>query len=77
MRGLWPAGSAIFLLILAAMQLPTLGWSVSLFTLGAIAIGCLPMIYFRLRYRSSFYFDVSEYHNPQSSRAKERALERV
>jgi amino acid transporter len=77
MRGLWPAGSAIFLLVLAAMQLPTLGWSVSLFTLGAIAIGCLPMIYFRLRYRSSFYFDASEYHNPQSSRAKERALERV
>jgi amino acid transporter len=77
MRGLWPAGSAIFLLVLAAMQLPTLGWSVSLFTLGAIAIGCLPMIYFRFRYRSSFYFDASEYHNPRSNRIKDRALERV
>jgi amino acid transporter len=77
MRGLWPTGSAIFLLVLAAMQLPTLGWSVSLFTIGAIAMGCLPMIYYRFRYRSSFYFDASEYHNPRSSRVKDRALERV
>jgi amino acid transporter len=77
MRGLWPASSAIFLLILAAMQLPTLGWSVSLFTIGAIAIGCLPMVYYRFRYSSPFYFDDSEYHNPRSSYSKERALERV
>jgi amino acid transporter len=77
MRGLWPAISAIFLLILAAMQLPTLGWSVSLFTIGAIAIGCLPMVYYRFRYSSSFYFDDSEYHNPRSNYSRERALERV
>jgi amino acid transporter len=77
MRGIWPVGSAIFLLILAAMQFPSLGWSVSLFTIGAIAIGCLPMVYYRLKYRSPFYSKLSECHNPYASRSVERSLERV
>jgi amino acid transporter len=77
MRGIWPVSSAIFLLILAAMQLPTLGWSVSLFTIGAIAIGCLPMVYFRLRYRSSFYAASSESYSLRANRSLERPLERV
>ncbi len=77
MRGIWPAGSAIFLLILAAIQLPALGWSVSLFTIGAISLGCLPMLYYRFRYRSAFYDGLSECHNPASARSLERALEKV
>jgi amino acid transporter len=77
MKGIWPVGSAIFLLILAAMQLPTLGWSVSLFTIGAIAVGCLPMVYFRLRYRSSFYGGVSECYSLRTDHTVERPLERV
>jgi amino acid transporter len=77
MRGIWPVASAIFLLILAAMQLPTLGWSVSLFTIGAIAIGCLPMVYYRFRYRSSFYAASSEYYGLRTNRSVERPLERV
>jgi hypothetical protein len=77
MKGIWPVSSAIFLLILAVMQIPTLGWSVSLFTLGAIAVGCLPMIYYRFKYRSAFYFQSSEFHMPRSARILERPLERV
>jgi amino acid transporter len=77
MRGIWPASAAIFLLILGIMQLPALGLSVSLFTLGAIAIGCLPMVYYRLRYRSSFYFEPSESHDPHSNQGMQRSLERV
>jgi amino acid transporter len=77
MKGIWPVSSAIFLLVLAAMQLPSLGWSVSLFTIGAIAAGCLPMVYFRLRYRSAFYGASSECHNLQTGRSLERPLERV
>jgi amino acid transporter len=77
MRGIWPASAAIFLLILGVMQLPSLGWSVSLFTLGAIAIGCLPMVYFRLKYRSPFYFEPSESHNPHTTPTVERSLEQV
>ncbi|MGB8701137.1 MAG: APC family permease [Thermosynechococcaceae cyanobacterium] len=77
MKGIWPVSSAIFLLILAAIQLPELGWSVSLLTIGAIAIGCLPMVYFRLRYRSSFYASSSESYSLRTSRRVERPLERV
>jgi amino acid transporter len=77
MRGIWPASAAVFLLVLGVMQLPSLGWSVSLFTLGAIAIGCLPMVYYRLRYRSSFYFEPSESHNPHLAQEIQRSLERV
>jgi amino acid transporter len=77
MRGIWPVSSAIFLLILAVMQFPTLGWSVSLLTIGAIAIGCLPMVYYRLKYRSPFYSKQSECHNPQTVRGLERVLEKV
>jgi amino acid transporter len=77
MRGIWPASAAIFLLILGVMQLPSLGWSVSLFTLGAIAIGCLPMVYYRIRYRSAFYFEPSEAHNPHPIHSVQSPLERV
>jgi amino acid transporter len=77
LKGVWPVSSAIFLLILAAMQIPSLGWSVSLFTLGAIAIGCLPMIYYRFKYRSSFYFEPCEWYNPRPIPSVERSLEKV
>lgn len=65
MRGVWPITSAIFLLILGVFQLPGLGWTVSLFTITAIAIGLVPLLYFRLKYRSSFYSSSSEYHDPR------------
>jgi amino acid transporter len=77
MKGILPVSSAIFLLILAAMQIPSLGWSVSLFTLGAIAIGCLPMVYYRLKYRSSFYFEPAEWHNLQAVPSVEPPLESI
>jgi amino acid transporter len=77
LKGIWPVGSSIFLLILAILQIPTLGWSVSLFTLGAIALGCLPMVYYQLKYRSAFYTEPAEWHNPRSIPSMEGALERV
>jgi amino acid transporter len=77
MKGIWPVGSALFLLVLGALQLPSLGWSVSLFTLGAIALGCLPMVYYRLKYRSSFYAESSEYYDPQAVPSRARSLEKV
>jgi amino acid transporter len=77
MKGIWPVSSAIFLLILAAMQIPSLGWSVSLFTLGAIAIGCLPMVYYRFKYRSSFYFEPCEWYSPLLIPSVESSLGKV
>lgn len=66
-QGVWSTGSAIMLLAIAILQLPTLGWSVSLLTIGAIAIGIVPMMYYRFKYRSSFYGEPPEYHTLTAS----------
>lgn len=62
MRGIWPVASAVFLLVLAAVQVPTLGGTVAAYTVGAIALGLLPMLYFKQRYNSPFYHDPAECH---------------
>ena len=62
MRGIWPGLSAIFLLYLGARQVPDLGGEVAGLTVGALALGVVPMIYFRLRYKSGFYSDGLEQH---------------
>jgi hypothetical protein len=54
-QGIWPVASAVFLLVLAVVQLPQLGLTVALYTLGSIALGVIPMLYFRYRYNSSLY----------------------
>jgi amino acid transporter len=61
-QGVWSVGSAIVLLAVGVLQLPLLGWEVSLFTVGAIAVGLIPMFYFRHKYNSSFYNEPAEYH---------------
>ncbi len=68
MQGVWPVAAAVFLLILAVMQIPTLGLEVALYTLGAIALGLIPMLYFRIRYKSSFYTLPPECHQLQPER---------
>ncbi|MBW4659048.1 MAG: APC family permease [Drouetiella hepatica Uher 2000/2452] len=65
LRGIWPVTSAVLLLLVGAFQLPQLGLEVSLMTVGAIAIGFIPLLYFRAKYRSAFYSAPAEYHNPQ------------
>jgi len=65
MRGIWPIASAIFLLGLALIQIPALGSRVATYTVGAIALGLLPMLYFRLRYNSPFYKEPPEHHRLQ------------
>ena len=61
-QGVWASGSAIMLLAIAVLQLPQLGWNVTLLTLGSIAIGIIPMLYYRFKYRSAFYGEPQEYH---------------
>jgi hypothetical protein len=77
MRGIWPAASAIFLLVLAVMQIPTLGLNVALYTFGALAIGLLPMIYFRNAYKSDFYAQSPEEYAPAQATIRERDLDLV
>jgi len=63
MRGIWPLGSAIFLICLAIYQLPTLGTDIALLTVAALVSGCFPMLYFRIRYKSAFYQLKPEQHS--------------
>jgi amino acid transporter len=60
MQGIWPISSAIILLIVGIAQLPQLGLEISLYTIGAMLFGIIPMLYYRLKYNSSFYLEISE-----------------
>lgn len=62
MRGIWPLGSAIFLVALALYQLPTLGTEIAILTVLALALGCIPMFYYRRVYGSAFYSLQAEHH---------------
>jgi len=64
MRGLWPGLSALFLLYLGGRQLPDLGGGVAALTVGSLAIGVLPMLYFRAQYKALFYKEEAEVHSP-------------
>jgi amino acid transporter len=52
-----PLTSAVFVAGVGICQLPQLGWRVSLFSIGSIAIGTVPLYYYRRRYRGRFYHD--------------------
>jgi amino acid transporter len=60
MRGLWPGLSAVFLLYLGARQAVELGAEIAGLTLVSLALGVVPLIYFRARFRSDFYSDPRE-----------------
>lgn len=62
MRGLWPGLSAAFLLYLGARQTLALGIDVAGLTLAALGLGLVPMLYFRWRYKSTFYAEALEQH---------------
>ncbi len=55
--GIIPLISALFVASVGIYQLPTLGWRVSLLSIGSILIGVVPLWYYRRLYRSPFYDD--------------------
>ncbi len=63
MQGVWPLSSAIILLIVGLVQLIKLKFNISLYVIGSILIGILPMLYYRYKYKSSFYCEPMEYHH--------------
>jgi amino acid transporter len=71
-QGVWAIVSAIILLTVGILQLPALGWQISLWTLGAIALGLIPMFYYRMKYNSDFYDAPAEYHSEPSDALLER-----
>jgi amino acid transporter len=62
MKGIWPMGSALILLGVSAYQIPQLGWT-SVLSIATIGIGIVPMLYYRWKYRSSFYTEAAELSN--------------
>lgn len=55
MRGLWPVLSAMFLWTIAIYDIPQLGWQTDAIGLGTLALGAIPLLYYRFKLRSPFY----------------------
>lgn len=60
MRGLWPGASALFLLYLGARQTLDLGAAIAGPTVIALALGVVPLVVYRVRYRSPYYASTRE-----------------
>lgn len=55
MRGLWPVLSAMFLWIIAIYDIPLMGWQTDSIGLGTLALGIIPLLYYRFKLKSAFY----------------------
>lgn len=55
LRGLWPGASALFLLYLGVRQTLDLGTAIAGPTVVALAVGLVPLVVYRVRYRSAYY----------------------
>ena len=61
MQGLWPLLSALFLIVVGAYNIKTLDRQTTLLSLGTIAVGVLPLLYFRIKNKSAFYTTPTEH----------------
>lgn len=55
LRGIWPAAAGIFLWAVAIVQVVQAGLAGSSVTLGLLALGLVPLLYYRNKYRSEYY----------------------
>jgi amino acid transporter len=55
LRGIWPATAGVFLWIVAIVQVVQAGLAGSSVTLGLLAFGLVPLLYYRNKYRSEYY----------------------
>jgi amino acid transporter len=62
LRGIWPAAAAVFIFVVAAVQIVEAGWRGSAFTLAMLAAGIVPMLYYRAKFASAFYTQPMETH---------------
>ena len=74
LKGVWPLLSALFLLAVGAFQLTQLERMVAFLSVAAIAIGIIPMLFYRWKYSSDFYTAPSEAYEPNLS---DQLLEKV
>jgi amino acid transporter len=60
LRGIWPAAAGAFLFAVAVDQVIVSGLKASALTLALLALGIVPMLYYRWTLRSHFYTDAME-----------------
>ncbi|CAM3155199.1 APC family permease [Sporolactobacillus spathodeae] len=60
MRGLWPVLSAMFLWTIAIYDIPLMGWQTDVIGLGTLALGLIPLLYYRFKLKSHFYSENRE-----------------
>ncbi len=60
LRGVWPVAAALFVVAIAALQLAQAGAAAATVIVGLLAIGALPMIYYRRALRSVYYTEPME-----------------
>ena len=65
LRGVWPLASAVFVCAVALAQLLTAGWRADLWILILVAVGVVPMLYYRRRYASAYYSEALEHDHAQ------------
>lgn len=61
MQGLWPLLSALFLIVVGFYNIKALDKQTNLLSIGTIAVGILPLLYYKLRNKSAFYTDPCEH----------------
>ncbi|MDQ0198728.1 APC family permease [Neobacillus ginsengisoli] len=64
MRIVWPLAAGIFLWFIAIYDIKQLDLVTNLVGIGSLVIGIFPLMYYRRKYRSSFYTDGLESWNP-------------
>ncbi|NRD76280.1 APC family permease [Bacillus sp. BRMEA1] len=65
MRIIWPLVAGIFLWFIAIYDIRQLDLITNLVGIGSLVIGVIPLLYYRRKYRSSFYTDRLESWNPE------------
>ncbi|CAM3852581.1 APC family permease [Alicyclobacillus pomorum] len=66
MRGLWPVGASVFLWCVALYDIPQLGLLTDTIGIGLLIIGLVPLVYYRLKYRSPFYSSGLEFSSAET-----------
>ena len=76
LRGIWPAAAGVFLFVVAAMQVAQAGLLGSMVTVGLLAAGAIPMLYYRSKYSSPFFTEPMEAYRivtPVTEQSAQRA----
>ena len=61
MQGLWPLLSAVFLIVVGYYNIRALDTQTNLLSIGTIAVGVFPLLYYKIVHKSAFYREPREH----------------